>query len=148
MINLLHHSTVVVENIEKSLHFYGDILGFKVVVDQEMTGKEISTILGTPGVRLRIVLLQVGEQETGLIGLLSFISSRKEIEKNKNLGAFSHALVFVVDDINQVYTKLKGAGEEPLSTPVDVKIPGAGDIKIFCCMDPNGVLVEFDQFIS
>lgn len=112
-----------------------------------MTGEEISTILGTPGVRLKIVLLQVGEQETGLIGLLSFISPRKEKEVNKNLGAFSHALVFTVNDINQVCTRLKDAGEEPLSTPVDVKILSAGDIKIFCCMDPNGVLVEFDQFI-
>lgn len=148
MINLLHHSTIVVEDIEKSLHFYRDILGFKVQIDQEMAGEEISTILGIPGVKLRIVLLQVGQEKTGLVGLLSFLSPKEEKVEKKPAGAFPHALVFVTDDIDEVYNRLKNAREKPISSPVTITISGVGTVKIFTCLDPNGVLVEFDQFIS
>lgn len=147
MINLLHHSTIVVKDMEKSLHFYRDILGFKVKIDQKMEGEEISTILGMPEVQLRVVVLQVGEQETGLVGLLTFESPREEKVEEKPSGIFPHALVFVTDDIDAVYNRLKNSGEKPISPPVPLPIAGAGTVKIFTCLDPNGVLVEFDQFI-
>jgi catechol 2,3-dioxygenase-like lactoylglutathione lyase family enzyme len=147
MIHLLHHSTIVVEDIEKSLHFYRDILGFKVQLDQEMGGEELSNVLGIPGVKIRIALLQVGQQETGLVGLLSFLSPKGEKVEKKPQASFHHALVFVTDDIDEVYNRLKNAGEKPISASVTIKIPGAGSVKIFACLDPNGVLVEIDQFI-
>ncbi|MBM4128982.1 MAG: VOC family protein [Nitrospira sp.] len=147
MIQLLHHSTIVVDDIEKSLHFYRDILGFRVQLDQEMEGEELSTILGIPGVKIRIALLQVGQQETGLVGLLSFLSPKKEKVEKKSMEIFPHALVFVTDDIEEVYNRLKNAGEKPISAPVTIKISGAGSVKIFACLDPNGVLVEIDQFV-
>jgi len=147
MINLLHHSTIVVEDMERSLRFYRDVLGFKVSLDQELGGEELSTVLGIPGAKMRIVLLQVGKQETGLVGLLSFLSPKKERVEKKPGGTFPHALVFVADDIEEVYTRLKNAGEKPISAPVTIKIPEAGSVKIFACLDPNGVLVEIDQFV-
>jgi len=148
MITLLHHSTIVVEDIEKSLYFYRDILGFKVQIDQVLEGEEISTVLGMPGVKLRVVVLQVGEQQTGLVGLLSFLSPREGKVEKRPSGTFHHALVFVSDNIDEIYNKLRNSGEKPISKPVTLTITGAGVVKIFTCLDPNGVLVEFDQFIS
>ena len=107
MINLLHHSTIVVDDLEKSLHFYRDILGFKVQIDQVLEGEEISTILGMPEVKSRVVVLQVGEQQTGMVGLLSFLPSKREKVEKKPAGTFHHALVFVTDNIDEVYNRLK-----------------------------------------
>jgi len=148
MLNLLHHSTIVVSDLEGSLRFYRDILGLKIVVDQEMQGHEINKILGMDDVRLRVVLLQIGEQETGLIGLLCFNGQKKQQMIGQPPEPFHHALVLTTDDIDGVYNRLRDAGENPISEPVTVAIGGVGSVKIFTCRDPNGVLVEFDQFVT
>jgi catechol 2,3-dioxygenase-like lactoylglutathione lyase family enzyme len=147
MINQFLQSIIVVDDMEKSLHFYRDILHFKVQIDQEMQGEEISTILGKPGVRVRLVLLQVGEQKTALVGLASFVSSEKDKTDQESRVTYQHALVFGTDDIDGVYNSLKKAGARVLCTPVTMGMNGGGKVKIFTCLDPNGVLVEFNQFI-
>ena len=148
MINLLHHSTIVVRDLEESLRFYRDILGLRIVVDQEMQGHEINKILGMADVKLRVVLLQIDEQETGLIGLLCFNGPYKQQEIRQPSELFHHAIVLITDDIDGVYNRLREAGEKPISEPVTVAIEGVGSVKIFTCRDPNGVLVEFDQFVT
>jgi catechol 2,3-dioxygenase-like lactoylglutathione lyase family enzyme len=142
MIKLLHHSTVVVRDIEKSLHFYRDVLGFKVIMDRELSGREIDDTVGIQNVTLRMILLQVGDQQNGFIGLVSFVSPEK--------ATFPHALVFETDNINEVYNRLKHAGEKPINEAVSVSIDeftGEGSVKVFGCFDPDGNFVEFDQFI-
>ena len=146
MIPVLHHSTIVVADMERSLRFYRNVVGLCVVLDEELGDVAIARILGMKEVSLRIVLLKGGAQETGLVGLLSYISSGRFRPAEPSLGCFSHALVFTVDDIEDVYTKLLDAGEKPLSNPVRVTLPGIGTVRIVTCLDPNGVLVEFVQF--
>jgi catechol 2,3-dioxygenase-like lactoylglutathione lyase family enzyme len=147
MIHQLYQSIIVVNDMEKSLYFYRDLLGFKIQVDQLMEGEEINSIMGRPNTKVRLVLLQVGEQKTGLIGLASFLSPKEDkVEKNRS-DLFSHALVFVSDDIEEVYNRLLEAGEKPICEPVSLTNPRGGVVKIFTCLDPNGLLVEFNQFV-
>lgn len=149
MIKSLHHTTITVQNMEESLHFYRDILGFKVILDKEnIEDKDEIITTGIPGVKNHVILLQVGEQETGMVGLVEFLYPKREVLETNPHGTFPTTLVFVTDDCDEVYKRLKKAGEKPTSVPLNKTIPGVGSLRTFALLDPNGVFVEFAQFIS
>ena len=49
-----HHSNFTVSDMERSLAFYRDLLGIKVVAQQVGTAPYLSTITGFSGVQLKV----------------------------------------------------------------------------------------------
>jgi predicted enzyme related to lactoylglutathione lyase len=96
---------------------------------------------------VRLVLLQVGDQKAALVGLASFVSTERKKADQEHSVTYQHALVFGTEDIDEVYNSLEKAGARILCAPVTMGMNGGGKVKIFTCLDPNGVLVEFNQFI-
>ena len=67
----IRHTGIVVSDIDKALHFYNELLGFKIVKDAQETGPFIDKILGFSGVDVRTIKLGAGGS---LIELLYFKS--------------------------------------------------------------------------
>lgn len=144
----LRRVSLVVDDLDRSLFFYRDILGLKIFYDQEILSEEEGKMLGIPGARVRIVSLQGDHSTIGMVGLLSIISP--PIQPRKIIRQFIQApdiiLIFNTEDIETIFKKVQDAGVPIQSPPIEYEIPGRGLCAGFSCYDPNGILVEFTQF--
>lgn len=122
MIYELNHFGIVIKNLEKSLAFYQDVLGGKVVYQGFI-----------PGNKTDIVYLNVGG------GLIEFLH-RADPGPDEKFG-INH-IAFMSDDLDNDYARLTDAGYEGLLAP---KVAGTGVGRLSFVADPNGVRVEILQ---
>ena len=141
-------TTIVVGDMEASLKFYQDTLGLRVFYDQEIVSEEEGRLLGVPGAGIRIVSLQAGTDEEGMVGLMQFIFP--DVDPRAQVRSLAAApdlfLIFLTDDILGVHARLVQSGADVKCPPIEYEIPGRGTSAGLTCYDPNGVLVEFTQF--
>lgn len=141
----IRHFGIVVTDIEKSLHFYRDLLGLKVKIDAIEEGLFIDAISGLENVKVRTVKMLADEGDT-LIELLCYESHKREKRENNeisNIGA-SHP-AFTVDNIDHEYEKLKKQGVKFNCSP---QVSPNGKAKVTFCEDPDKVLIELVEEIN
>ena len=106
----VRHFGVVTNNMEKSLHFYRDLLGLKIKREMLEEGKFINTILCLENVKVRTVKMTAEEGST-LVELLEYQTKEGKERENYeifDLGA-SH-VAFTVDNLDEEYERLRKAG--------------------------------------
>lgn len=138
----IRHFGIVVEDLERSLHFYRDLLGLEIKRDMQEEGEFIDTILGLKEVRVRTVKMVAPNGDT-LIELLEYASHRGKKRENPeifDLGA-SH-VAFTVNDMDETYARFQREGVRFISSP---QISPDGKAKVAFCFDPDGVPIELVQ---
>jgi catechol 2,3-dioxygenase-like lactoylglutathione lyase family enzyme len=114
----IHHTGIIVKNLDRSIYFYHDILGLEFSNEPSpwFEGEELASAVGVPGAKLRQVSLWVGENAT--LELLEYANrpadNNTPIQQNY-LGA-GH-VAFLVDDMDSKVAELKDKGVEFLSEP-------------------------------
>ena len=104
MIKEVRHVGIVVNNMENSLKFYQDLLGFKIIRDMDEHGIYINNMLSLDNVQVRTVKLSAGTGNT-LIELLDFKShDENDIRNYYTIGAAQVALT--VDNLEDLYKHL------------------------------------------
>ncbi len=120
MIKSTEHFSFTVSNLNDSLHFFCDLLGLKATPVVEIDDEDLQKIVGIPGARLRLSLVQVpGDKNIELIEYVKPEGKRLDL-KVCNAGV-AH-LAFVVDDIEKMYNDLSKKGVKFNSPPV--LVPG------------------------
>lgn len=150
MISPVRRTTIVVSDMEKSLHFYKTLLGMTVFYDQKIEAEASSRLLGVPGASTRLVSLQADDCVNGMIGLLQFFTpdiKPRSLVKEK-LEAPDVAVLFMADDIDvkAVFERLKASGVAIVCEPLTYAVPEKGPLCGFTCKDPDGVLVAVMRF--
>ena len=147
------HININCSNFDVSLAFY-QRLGFKVVLefDEDMSFGE--TGLG-PILRLpddcdgRAALLALGDQSGAL--RLDLIEWKNPIVKDgpaPNLARQGFGRICLkVLDADRLHRDLVDAGHTPYTPPGRIQL-GGSDIKVFCVEDPDGVVLEFMEFVK
>lgn len=138
----IRHFGIVVEDLEKSLHFYQDLLGLKTKRDMQEEGIFIDAILGLKKVKVHTVKIASDEGDT-LVELLEYASHKgkpRDRYEIFDLGA-SH-IAFTVEEIDDEYQRLKERGISFISEP---QVSADGKAKVVFCYDPDGVPVELVQ---
>jgi len=146
LIKAIRHTGIVVRNLDKSISFYCDILGFSVSSRKKETGFYIEQIVGIPGVRLEWAKLKI--QDGSLIELIQYHSDACETASVENypsdrLGC-SH-IAFTVSDIEGLYKLLHDKGCHCNSLPMSNPECFA---KVMYCHDPDGIIIEFVEEVS
>lgn len=138
------HFGIVVRNIEKSLHFYCDLLGLKIVREMDESGNYIDNMLSLKDVKVKTIKLSASDGIT-LVELLKFKSHpiQKQNRKFYDLGA-SH-IAFTVKNLDECYETLKKEGIKFNAPPQ--KSPD-GYAKVTFCQDPDGTPVELVEVIG
>ncbi len=138
-----------VSDMDRSVAFYHDVLTFKPVSDVEVDGPEYDQLYGCFGVRVRIVRMQVGEQQ---IELTQFISPPDL--RPIPVPSYSHDLWFqhfaiVVRDMDAAWAQLRKHHVRQIS-PRPQTIPmsnqAAAGIKAIKFRDPDGHNLELLWF--
>ena len=141
----LRHTGLVVEDLEKEVKFYTEVLGFRIVKTTNEDSKFISIILGISNPKLKTVKLTL-EKETGtLLELLTFegkIQQRKVVVPD-NFG-YTHIALTVIN-LDLIYREMKKLEIEFLSEPT---ISPDGYAKVAFCRDPENNMIELVEVLK
>ncbi len=142
----MHHYGRVVSDLDRSIAFYCGLLGFVIVVDEDLSGSEIDAQVQLSGTNMRTVM--VNRLPAGpmieLIGYRVPASPPRSASAALNEIGNDHPCL-LVDDIHREYKRLSKAGVRFTSPPQ--YIDGGyfeGDWATFC-FDPDGLTLEIWQ---
>lgn len=139
---------ITVADMERSLRFYQDVLGFEHVAGREVTGEEHEHLYGVFGLRLRIERLRLGDE---YVELMEFVAPRGRpipVDSRSNDRWFQHVAI-IVSDMDRAYAHLREHRVEHASAgPQRLPDwnPAAGGISAFYFRDPDGNHLEVLQF--
>jgi len=128
-IKSVDHMTIIVKDLEKTLWFYGTLLGFEQLETVDL-GDHILRYFQLPGG----VRLELNEY---------LYPTRDSVSQLKDRGTWRH-LAFAVEDVAEVENTLTAAGypfHYPVSPTPELGVTG-GLVK-----DPNGVEIEFIEYL-
>ena len=138
-----------VSNMDRSIDFYRDVLTFNQVSDVEVDGPEYDQLWGIFGVRARVVMLQLGEQQLELTQFISPPDLRPI-----PMPSYSHDLWFqhcaiVVRDMEAAWAQLRKHHVRQISPrpqTIPASNPPAAGIKAIKFRDPDGHNLELLWF--
>ena len=114
----MNHTGFVVSDMERSLAFYRDLLGFTVEKDDIREGEGISQLTGYPNTKIHVVYLGTRDLKHW-VELIQYINppGRKISPTNRNDVGATH-LGILVDDLDALYQDLSTKGAEFAGAPV------------------------------
>ncbi len=148
LVNLFHFSFTV-SDIERSVRFYRDILGLRLVHrmvhDQPYTSRQV----GFENALLKVALFTIdGFPSTPsghLLELIEYVNPRGEpLDPATNRPGAAH-MAFQVDDIHAEYRRMKELGVRFRSEPVHITAGrNRGGWTVYF-LDPDGITLEMVQ---
>jgi len=137
MIKDIRHTGIVVKDLEKSLFFYRDLLGFKITKEMEESGGYIDNISALTGLKVTTVKMRAPGGQ--MIELLYYHSHLRE-QKQREICAVGIAhIAFTVDDLNNEYERLRSKGVRFNAPP---QLSPDGYAKVTFCRAPEGTFIE------
>jgi glyoxylase I family protein len=141
----IDHVNIVVKNMERSIAFYGGLIGMEQTFDVILEGEWIETVTGLTDLRARCVFFSFPGQDLRLELLQYFFPHKEEMPAHRlpNVPGIRH-LAFEVEDLDALCARLLTAGVRFISPPVTVPFPvGNKGTKRLCYFyDPDGTLLE------
>ena len=131
-----------VSNIERSLDFYTSAFSFKLVDYLTLDGSYYSKLEGIQPTQIRLVVLQLGEEQIELKEYLDVTGKPIPQDSQSNDLWFQH-LAIVVSDIDRAYEHLQSFEIEPISSGLQTLPNG---IRAFKFKDPDGHDLEIIWF--
>jgi catechol 2,3-dioxygenase-like lactoylglutathione lyase family enzyme len=145
------HIAIGVRDMDKSLHFYRDLLGLKVSLDTMENVGGLKTLFTNPqkGKR-RAVYMRYEDGPHASFIVLSQNPGETPGEAIKLDQVGVHHFAFWVDDLRARVEKLKAAGVPILVPPMESDTiaygePAGKKVLTSLFQDPDGIIVQFDQ---
>jgi catechol 2,3-dioxygenase-like lactoylglutathione lyase family enzyme len=137
------HTGITVTNLERSLVFWRDVLGFELSHRAHQTGELAREITGVAGAEISIAVLKAPGHK---IELLEYHAppDRKRVDLRPcDVGSVHVALT--VDDLDALLGQISAAGWKAAGKPQILETgPNAGR-RVVYVRDPDGTTIEFMQ---
>jgi catechol 2,3-dioxygenase-like lactoylglutathione lyase family enzyme len=139
---------MTVSDMEASVDFYSNVLGFRKISDLEVLGDDYERLQGIFGLRMRVVHMQLGDETIELTEYLTPKGRPIPIDTRSNDLWFQH-IAIVVSDMDKAFERLRSkkvryASTAPQTIPAWNKT--AGGIRAFYFRDPDGHFLEIIFF--
>ena len=134
------HTCIVVTNLAKSLDFYINKLGMKIITEQEISGEYAEKVLGIPKVKLLYVKLDFDEN----IDIPRFELHYYLYPLVEDVIPFGH-ISLTVDNLEEEYKRLSKLNVPFVSPPLIAEDTGK---KVCFCADPDYNLIELVEDIE
>ena len=130
----------ITNNLEQALHFYKDLLEFKIYKIAEENGECLDNFSALKNVE--VTTIKMHDSNNNILELLQYKSHPEKSFNNRarrlsEIGCSHFALT--VSDLDSLYKKLTKEGikfNHPVQVSPDKKV------KIAFCRDPDGTLIE------
>jgi catechol 2,3-dioxygenase-like lactoylglutathione lyase family enzyme len=141
--NFARHVGIVVNDLEKSIHFWQELIGFKIVSDNIEPSPYIEELLSLNATNLRTV--KFSDNKGFIVELLKFDSSTKESDWQGDLSTtgLTH-IALTVENVEQLVNKLNEFSYTSLSKIM--KSPN-GQVKVVFINGPENLKLEMVEVL-
>jgi catechol 2,3-dioxygenase-like lactoylglutathione lyase family enzyme len=140
------HTGITVANLERSLAFWRDVLGFELSHRPHQTGSLASEITGVPGAEISIAVLKGYGHKIELLEYLA--PSDRQHFRPRPCDVGSMHVAFVVDHLDALLERISASGWEAAGTPQTLQAgPNAGK-RVVYVRDADGMTIEFMEASS
>jgi catechol 2,3-dioxygenase-like lactoylglutathione lyase family enzyme len=147
-VNAVQSVGMTVRDVDRSVAFYRDVLGFEKFTEREVDGPEFERLTGVFGSRARIVRMKLGDEQIELTEYLAPRGRSMPEDSRANDQWFQH-IAIIVRDMDEAYQRLRQFKVEHASSGPQ-RLPdwnkAAGGIQAFYFRDPDGHFLEILQF--
>jgi glyoxylase I family protein len=136
------HTGITVSNLERSLAFWRDVLGFELSHTAHQTGELAEEITGVEGAEIKLAVLRPpGGHKIELLQYLAPADRERASLRPCDVGSVHVALL--VEDLDAVLAQIAASGWEAAGKPQTLKTgPNAGK-RVVYVRDPDGTTIEF-----
>ena len=137
------HTGITVANLDRSLAFWRDVLGFELSHRAHHTEDLASEVTGVPGAEISLVVLKGYGHKIELLEYLA-PSDRKHVDLRPcDVGSVHIALI--VDNLDAVLSAIAASGWKAAGKPQTLRTgPNTGK-RVIYVRDPDGTTIEFMQ---
>jgi catechol 2,3-dioxygenase-like lactoylglutathione lyase family enzyme len=135
----LNHMGLTVTDVERSVGFYCEVVGFELASRRRLGGEWFDTLTHNEGADIDVAMLRLGDVTLQLVQYLAAGGPPLELAHHR---VGSPHLCITVDDVDARHAAITASGRHR-PTPI-VDIMGSG-IRSFYVEDPDGVPVELLQ---
>ena len=142
------HTGITVSNLERSLAFWRDVLGFEFSHRTHQTGELAGEITGVPNAEISLAVLKAPDGHK--IELLEYNAptDRKQHDDLRPCDVGHVHVALAVDDLNVVINAIAASGWNAAGKPQTLQSgPNAGKHVIYV-RDPDGTTIEFMQLAA
>lgn len=130
---------ITVKDMNTSVKFYSEVLGFKKISDEELFGEQYEQLEGIFGLRMRVVRMQLGDETIELTDYLTSGGRSIPEDMQSNDLYFEH-IAIVVSDMDKAYQHLRQYMVMHVSTgpqTIPASNVAAAGVKAFYFHDPD-----------
>jgi catechol 2,3-dioxygenase-like lactoylglutathione lyase family enzyme len=139
------HTGITVSNLERSLAFWRDVLGFEFSHTAHQTGEMAREITGVAGAEIKLAVLKApGGHKIELLQYLAPPDQKNNVDLRPcDVGSVHVALL--VDDLDVVLKSIVASDWKAAGEPQTLKSgPNAGK-RVVYVRDPDGITIELMQ---
>src|SRR2546428_6037310 len=139
------HTGITVSNLERSLEFWQNVLGFEFSHRAHQTSEMASEITGVPSAEIKLAVVKApGGHKIELLEYLAPPDRKQRVDLRPcDVGSVHVALT--VDDLDAVLQHITAWGWKAAGKPQTLKSgPNAGK-RVVYVRDPDGTTIEFMQ---
>jgi len=139
------HTGITVSNLERSLAFWHDVLGFELSHTAHQTGELAREITGVAGAEIKLAVLRApGGHKIELLEYVAPPDRKKDVDLRPcDVGSVHVALL--VDNLEAVLEGISACGWRAAGKPQILQSgPNAGK-RVVYVRDPDGTTIEFMQ---
>ena len=137
----IHHAAIVTADVDTSLRFWRDGLGFTELFDYTFTG-DWQTLFGAATDQLRSIFLgDPATPETGIVELV-VLDGTEAAPAPTDVPAFGFFLLSVQRDVDATLAALAGLGFDDGVRRIEMPAPGGKKVAMAVLNAPDGVRVE------
>jgi pimeloyl-ACP methyl ester carboxylesterase/catechol 2,3-dioxygenase-like lactoylglutathione lyase family enzyme len=147
---LVRRTTLIVHDIDASIRFYRDVLGFEVWL--ENTGKVGASSLPAdvpPGSPSRFAIMKGRHPWVGMVGLLQYGGPRPLPGRPAKIHPGDTVLMLETTDLQGAWARMQRAGTPILRPPETTEVTGAGGARwsatFLFAFDPDGHILEINE---
>jgi catechol 2,3-dioxygenase-like lactoylglutathione lyase family enzyme len=139
------HTGITVSNLERSLAFWRDVLGFELSHRTHQTSELASEITGVPGAEISLAVVKApGGHKIELLEYLAPPDRKQHVDLRPCDVGHVH-IALTVDDIDAVLNAIAASGWKAAGKPQTLQSgPNTGK-RVIYVRDPDGATIEFMQ---
>ena len=144
------HTNLVAHDWRKLARFYEDVFGCRPIPpERELAGQWLDDATGIPDAEIRGVHLRLpGYVDDGpTLEIFQYNDEAERPATAPNRPGFGH-IAFAVDDVNAARDAVIAAGGGTVGDIVSVEIAGAGTITFMYATDPEGNIIELQEWVT
>jgi len=136
------HTGITVSNLERSLAFWRDVLGFELSHTAHQKGELAQEITGVEGAEIKLAVLKTADgHKIELLEYLAPADRKRASLRPCDVGSVHVALL--VHDLDALLAQIAASGWQAAGKPQTLKIgPNAGK-RVVYVRDPDGTTIEF-----